>query len=96
MTVEEVKHKIEPILKQHGVKYAALFGSRARGESRPESDFDILVRFSRPIGLFEFTGLAMELEETLKAKVDLVTEDALSPYIKDSVLNDLRAFYEQG
>jgi len=69
--------------------------ARARGQSKPESDYDILVRFSRPIGLFEFTGLAQELEDTLHSKVDLVTEDALSPYIKDSVLNDLRIFYGQ-
>lgn len=35
MTVEEVKHKAGPILEQHGVAYAGVFGSVARGEERP-------------------------------------------------------------
>ncbi len=73
--------------------YAGVFGSFARGEEKPESDIDILVRFNKPIGLFDFIGLEQELSGNLKRKVDLVTENALSPYIKDSVMRDLRVFY---
>jgi hypothetical protein len=92
MVAQELS-KISGILEQKGVAYAGVFGSFARGEEKPGSDIDILVRFNKPIGLFDFIGLEQELSGNLKRKVDLVTEDALSPYIKDSVMRDLQVFY---
>ena len=95
MNVGEMKQKTSFLLEKHGVRYAGLFGSRARGETHSASDFDILVGFSRPIGLFEFVELEQELSKSLRGAIDLVTEDALSPYIRESVFRDLRIFYGQ-
>ena len=95
MTLEEVKQKTIPILEQHGVTYAAVFGSLARGEDRPQSDVDILVRLGRPTGMVEFMRIIGNLEEVLKKKVDLVTEQSLNKHIRPYVLPDLKTIYEK-
>ena len=86
MNIEEIKHKIVPILKQGGVNKAAIFGSVARGEERPDSDIDILVEISKPYGLFEFVNIKHSLEDALDKKVDLVDYQAIKPRIKDNIL----------
>ena len=95
MSIEEIKHKIEPILKQHGVKYAALFGSAARGEDHPQSDVDILVRLGRPTGMIGYMRLIEGLESSLQKKVDLVTEGSLNKHVRPYVLPDLKVIYEE-
>ena len=70
----------KPLLaKKYGVKDIALFGSYSRNTSIPgKSDVDVLVDFSKPIGL-AFVDLAEELEELLKMKVDLVSRKGIKP-----------------
>ena len=75
-------------LHQRGVKSLAVFGSMARGEATPDSDIDVLVEFSRPVGLFEFIRLKMYLENLTGRSVDLVTPDALRPAMRDDILNE--------
>ena len=75
-------------LEQLGVKSLALFGSSARDEARPDSDVDLLVEFSRPVGLFEFVRLKLVLEEILERRVDLVTPDALRESTKPEILKE--------
>ncbi len=43
------------------------------------SDIDVLVEFSRPVGLFEFVRLKAFLEDLLGCDVDLVTPEARPP-----------------
>ncbi|MBZ5564420.1 MAG: nucleotidyltransferase family protein [Acidobacteriia bacterium] len=95
MTVDELRQKASPILEQHGVTYAAVFGSLARGGDRPESDVDILVRLGRPTGLVGFMRLIESLEECLHRKVDLVTEQSLNKYVRPYVLPNLKTIYEK-
>jgi predicted nucleotidyltransferase len=78
------------------VKKAFLFGSVSRGESSIESDLDILVEldYSKPIGL-EFVQMQLDLQELLKKKVDLVTQNSLSKYIKPFVDRDKVLIYER-
>jgi predicted nucleotidyltransferase len=66
-----------PELRARAVKELWLFGSAAREELRAGSDIDILVDFSAPVTLFEFTRLRRYLESLLDRSVDLVTRDAL-------------------
>lgn len=95
MTIEEVKQKTVPILKQHGVTYAAVFGSIARGEDRPQSDVDILVRLGRPMGMVSYMKLVEGLEEILDKRVDLVTEQSLNKRVRPYVVPDLKIIYEE-
>ena len=65
-----------------------LFGSVARDEASPDSDIDILVEFSQPVGLFHFIELKQHLEELLGCEVDLGTPRSLKPYLKEQILKE--------
>jgi predicted nucleotidyltransferase len=70
-----------------GVCRLALFGSVVRGEATPESDVDILVQFAPGTKSFErFLALSELLESHLGRHVDLVTAEALSPFIGPRIL----------
>lgn len=83
--------------RKFGVSYAALFGSRAFGDNKPKSDYDIIVEFSPDskttlLGLIE---LKQYLEDLFGADVDLVTSRSISPYFRDSVLSSVVPIYGQ-
>lgn len=89
--------RVLAILKDHaqelaegGVSSLRLFGSVARGEAGPSSDVDLLVEFSRPVGLFAVARLKARLEAILSSRVDLVTEDALKPAMREHILWEAR------
>ena len=71
-----------------GVARLSLFGSFARDEGRDDSDVDLLVEFSRPVGLFEFVRLQRQLGEIVGHPVDLVTPAALKPQLRDRILGE--------
>ncbi len=75
-------------IRGYGVSRLAIFGSIARGEERPDSDVDILVEFSIPIGLFEFARTQRYLEQLLGRKVDLATPDALRTEMRANILKE--------
>ena len=76
------------IFERYGVSAVSLFGSVARGESTEDSDIDLLVEFSQPIGLFKFVELKRILEEAFGRSVDLVTPNALKPQLRDRILKE--------
>ncbi|MBI1305259.1 MAG: nucleotidyltransferase [Bacteroidetes bacterium] len=80
--------KTRPVLK------AYLFGSQARGTSDDRSDIDILVEldYSRKIGL-EFVQMQLDLEMLLNTKVDLISSNGLSKYIKPLVDKEKKLIY---
>ena len=67
----------KPILK------AYLFGSYVRGEANEQSDIDLLVEldYTQKIGL-KFVQWQLDLEDLLQKKVDLISENGVSKYIK--------------
>jgi len=87
-TVSETIRRHLAELRPYGVKSLAVFGSVARGEAIAESDLDVLVEFSRPVGLFEFIRLKYFLEEMTGCRVDLVTPDAIRPGMRDNILSE--------
>ncbi len=94
ISLQETKEKIIPILKQANASFAGIFGSYARGEEKPTSDLDVLVKFCTPKTLLEFVRLERRLSEIMGVKIDLVTEEFLSPYIRPEALRDLQILYE--
>ena len=84
--LDKVIPKIKQILKKYKIKKAGIFGSYATGEQKKDSDIDILVEPPKGIG-FGFVKIQFELENKLKRKVDLVSYNGLSPYLKDKILN---------
>src|SRR5215210_4770061 len=78
---------LEPEIRALGVARLALFGSVLRGEARPDSDVDLLVQFAPGAKSFErFSALFDLLEERLGHRVELVTTEALSPFIGPRIL----------
>jgi len=80
--------------KKHDIVFLGIFGSYARGDSTGKSDIDLLVRFSKKKSLLELVGIEQELSEVLGVKVDLLTEKAISPYLKDKIMAELKAVYD--
>jgi hypothetical protein len=77
----------EPEIRALGVQRLALFGSVLRGEARPDSDVDLLVQFSPGAKTFDrFLALFDLLEERLGRRVELVTREALSPFLGPRIL----------
>lgn len=94
MNIEEVKLKITPILKEYGVNKASVFGSVARGEAGPDSDVDLLVTIGHlHFGIWGFVGLKADLEKALQKKVDVISESALNPKLKEKIKGDLVSIY---
>lgn len=87
IALEEIKKKAALILKKEGATRAALFGSVVRGETRDDSDIDILVDLPRGKSLFDFVGIRLKLEEVLGRKVDLVEYSTIKPRLKPYILN---------
>jgi predicted nucleotidyltransferase len=82
------------ICRQNDVAKVGIFGSMARGEADERSDIDLLVEFSRRKSLLALVALERQLSAALGKKVDLLTDAALSPYLRDRVKRDLRILYE--
>ena len=92
---DSIKEKIIPVLRENHVTQSSVFGSYASGEEKAESDIDILVEFEagNEPDIFTFLQLKRELENRLGRSVDLVTSDALSPFIRVEILKNAKVFY---
>jgi predicted nucleotidyltransferase len=85
-TLKEKRDEILKIAASHGARDVRVFGSRARGENRPNSDLDLLVTLDEHASLLDIVAIKQDLEDLLGCKVDVVTEDAISPYIREEVV----------
>jgi len=85
--LEKLRKTIVKVLKKYNVKKAGIFGSYVRGEQKNNSDIDIIIEYPRGLG-FRFAGITIELEKKLKKKIDLLTYEGVSPYIKKNILNE--------
>jgi predicted nucleotidyltransferase len=82
------------ICRENDVAKLELFGSTARGEADDDSDIDLLVEFSKRKSLLALVSVERKMSAALGRKVDLLTEAAISPYLRDQIKRDLRVIYE--
>jgi hypothetical protein len=77
------------VARDYSVRTLGVFGSVARSEETEQSDIDLLVEFSQPVGFVTFMRLEHFLSERLGSRVDLVTPDSLKPVIRQDVLAEV-------
>ena len=86
-----LKNKRVEMLKiaaNHGAEDMRIFGSVARGEATQTSDLDVLLKLAPGRSLLDLIAIKQDLEDLLGCSVHVVTEDAVSPHIRDQVLKD--------
>jgi uncharacterized protein len=83
-----LKRERKELMERYPISALSVFGSVARDDAREDSDVDILVEFSRPIGLFQFIELQQTLEALLGTRVDLGTRRSLKPRVEEQVLQE--------
>lgn len=73
LTVEEIKKVIKKLAPEYKLTKVTLFGSRANGNFREDSDVDLIVEFETPaVSLFILSGLKIDLEKIFGVKVDVI------------------------
>lgn len=101
MTKQEIKDKLLEAVKKDehflDIKSVAIFGSYVSGQPSQDSDIDVLVRFTEDahIGFFGYVQIQRNLSHALGVKVDIVTREALSKYIREQVLQEAEIVYER-
>ena len=93
-SLEFPQAEIDSFCRRHHVRKLSLFGSALHGETRPDSDIDLLVEFEpgRAPGL-GFFAMEQELSRLLGRTVDLSTPQFLSRYFRDEVLAEAEVKY---
>ena len=86
--VIEKLRALQPELEKRGIRHAYLIGSVARDQAGPDSDVDIIVDLSKPLG-FEFFNLQDFLSEKISARVELMTLEGLRPRVRREAEKDI-------
>jgi predicted nucleotidyltransferase len=80
---------------QPEVLRVSIVGSVARGDYRPDSDLDLVLDLSKPVGLFRLGRYVADLEEALNRHVDLTTEAGISPFALPIVNQSRQVVYNK-
>ena len=86
--LKDKRREILRIVAKYGAHDIRVFGSVARGQSGDDSDLDVLVKLGPDYSLLDIIAIKQDLEDLLGCEVDVVTEAAISPYIREEVLKE--------
>jgi predicted nucleotidyltransferase len=83
--------RYESVLRARGITHAALFGSVARGENRPDSDLDIMIDIDPEahVTLFDYAGLKDYIASLFDGPVDVIDREALKPELRAPTARDM-------
>ena len=86
--LQDKRDEILRIAAAHGAQNVRVFGSVSRGEAGAKTDVDLLVKLEPGRSLLDLIAIKQELEDLLGREVDVVTEDAVSAYIREQILKE--------
>ncbi|MDR1282447.1 MAG: nucleotidyltransferase domain-containing protein [Opitutaceae bacterium] len=97
LRVSEIRRRLVPYCRTHGILRLEVFGSVARNEAKEDSDVDLLATFSGNPGL-HFFSMEQEMGRTLGVPVHLLSrmsvEEMTNPFRRESILADARPIYD--
>lgn len=85
-TLRKRRDEIVSLAQKHGGYNIRVFGSVARGDTTPDSDVDLLLSFRDDVSLLAVIGFWLDVRELLGKKVDVITDEGISPYFKEEIL----------
>jgi hypothetical protein len=86
--IRDRRGEILEIARRYGASDVRIIGSVARGDTRRDSDLDLVVRFEAGRSLLDQGGLVMDLRELLGVEVDVIDEEAMRPRFRSKVLRE--------
>ena len=92
MNQDQLKQRIlamRPDLRARGVSHMALFGSRARGDARQDSDVDLMIEVDDPgFSLIDLAGIQQDLSEAIGLPVQITMRRSLSERLAEAIRNE--------
>ena len=88
-SIETIRNSYQYLSNEYGVKRVGIFGSIAKGSDRTDSDLDLVIEFSKPIGL-KFIDLTEYLETLFNRRVDILTADGIENIRNTKVADDIK------
>jgi uncharacterized protein len=79
---------VKRIAAQHGASRVRVFGSVAKGQAKPGSDLDLLIDLDPDRSLLDLVAIKQDLEDVLGCLVHVVTENSISPYLRERILSE--------
>lgn len=95
LTIDEIKERVIPIVREYGVDSFSLFGSYAKGQADEESDLDFIMDDGKIKGLIQYFSLINELEEEFHCHVDLISKKGTNKEFLESIKNEEILLYER-
>lgn len=95
---KSIKEKIQSVCEANGITFMAIFGSFAQKRQTKKSDIDVVIKFDEGQikSLIDLIHAQHQMQNIFHRKVDLLTINSISPYLKDNILNSMRVVYEKG
>ncbi len=80
----------EPVLRAQSVRHTGLFGSRARGDNRPDSDTDIMIEIdpAADMSVYDYVGLKRYIAGLFDGPVDVIDREGLKPHLRRPAQSD--------
>jgi len=87
--IKKIKEHQKELEKKFGIIEIKIFGSYVKNQQTPKSDLDIIVEFKETPGFIKFMKIEEYLSSLLGVKVDLLTREGISPYIRKYIEKEM-------
>lgn len=94
-TIEEIRKRVIPIVREYGIVSFSLFGSYAKGTADESSDLDFVMDKGEVKGLIQYISLVNALEKEFGCHVDLISKDSSNKEFLESIRDEEVLLYSK-